>query len=205
MLTVTAPQSLAEKFPQLAPAPVPVKTKTVNAEGAITGENEDLGVMHAPDPVGHFMLVALPKVELSKLLITPDAVTERERAASVIGTVIALGPDCYKDPEPIVPDIVRQALVAGAPVSVSLIAPRPRFPSGPWCKAGDTVLFSRYAGKRFTITNRGAAIADLVPSETARAPDARAAIEKFQAFLRDNPVKPDRKPSIKSLIEEGRE
>ena len=45
----------------------------------------------------------------------------------------------------------RQALVAGAPVSVSLIAPRPRFPSGPWCKAGDTVLFSRYAGKRFKI------------------------------------------------------
>ena len=43
------------------------------------------------------------------------------------------------------------ALVAGAPVSVSLIAPRPRFPSGPWCKAGDTVLFSRYAGMRFKI------------------------------------------------------
>ena len=61
------------------------------------------------------------------------------------------------------------------------------------------------AGTRFTITNRGAAIADLVPSETTRAPDARAAIEKFQAFLRDSPVKPDRKPSIKSLIEEGRE
>ena len=39
----------------------------------------------------------------------------------------------------------------------------------------------------------------------SRAPDARAAIEKFQAFLRDNPVKPGRKPSIKSLIEEGRE
>ena len=51
----------------------------------------------------------------------------------------------------VTPDIVRQALVAGAPVSVSLIAPRPRFPSGPWCKAGDTVLFSRYAGKRFKI------------------------------------------------------
>ena len=33
----------------------------------------------------------------------------------------------------------------------------------------------------------------------------QAAIEKFQAFLRDSPVKPDRKPSIKSLIEEGRE
>ena len=128
-----------------------IKTKTLNADGAITGDNEDLGVMHAPDPVGHFMLVALPKVELSKLLITPDSVTDRERAASVIGTVIAMGPDCYKDPEPIVPDIVRAALAAGAPVSVSLIAPRPRFPSGPWCKQGDTVLFSRYAGKRFKI------------------------------------------------------
>lgn len=61
------------------------------------------------------------------------------------------------------------------------------------------------AGKRFTITNRGAAIADLVPSETTRVPDARAAIEKFQAFLRDNPVKLGRKTSTKSLIEEGRE
>jgi prevent-host-death family protein len=60
-------------------------------------------------------------------------------------------------------------------------------------------------GKRFTITNRGAAIADLVPSETARALDARAAIERFQAFLRDNPVKPGRKINTKSLIEEGRE
>jgi prevent-host-death family protein len=53
------------------------------------------------------------------------------------------------------------------------------------------------AGKRFTITNRGAAIADLVPSETARAPDARAAIEKFQAFLHDNPVKPSSKAAVK--------
>jgi hypothetical protein len=38
---------------------------------------------------------------------------------------------------------------AGTPVT--MLAARPRFPSGPWCKLGDTVLFSRYAGKRFTI------------------------------------------------------
>jgi prevent-host-death family protein len=61
------------------------------------------------------------------------------------------------------------------------------------------------AGKRFTITNRGEAIADLVPSETTRTPDARAAIEKFQAFMRDNPVKRQRQVSIKALIEAGRE
>ncbi len=61
------------------------------------------------------------------------------------------------------------------------------------------------AGKRFTITNRGEAIADLVPSEAGRAVDAKSAIEKFQAFLRDNPVKLGRKVSIKALIGEGRE
>ncbi len=147
--------STEERFPKLSKAASspaqPIRTKTVDADGAITGENEDLGVMHAPDPVGHFMLVALPKVELSKFLITPDSVTDRERAASVIGTVIAMGPDCYVDPPPIIPDIVADAIALGQPVSVSLIAPRPRFPSGPWCKQGDTVLFSRYAGKRFKI------------------------------------------------------
>lgn len=140
--------SLTKEFPSLSksagPAPA-IKTKVVDADGAITGDDEELGMLHAPDPVGHFMLVALPKVELSKLLITPDSVTDRERAASVIGTVMAMGPDCYLDPAPKLPD----NLPANAPVTV--LAARPRFPSGPWCKIGDTVLFSRYAGKRFKI------------------------------------------------------
>lgn len=109
---------------------------------------EDLGMMHAPDPVGHFMLVALPEVEIktAKGIYIPDATSERERVASVIGTVIAMGPDCYKDPDPVVP---RSALDAGVPIF--MLAPRPRFPSGPWCKVGDTIMFSRYGGKRFMI------------------------------------------------------
>lgn len=61
------------------------------------------------------------------------------------------------------------------------------------------------AGRRFTITSRGKAVADLVPSEAARAVDARAAIERFQAFLRENPVKAIRDVDIKALIEDGRE
>lgn len=59
------------------------------------------------------------------------------------------------------------------------------------------------AGKQFTITNRGKAIADLVPSRAAAKRDKAAAVEKFRAFMRANPVK--RKTSIKSLIAEGRE
>jgi len=59
------------------------------------------------------------------------------------------------------------------------------------------------AGKRFTITNRGKAIADLVPSEGQTAKDPAAAIDQFPAFKKSNPVRA--KIDIKAAIEEGRE
>jgi prevent-host-death family protein len=59
------------------------------------------------------------------------------------------------------------------------------------------------AGKRFTITNRGKAIADLVPCEPASPRNAAAAIAKFLAFKQANPVR--ERVDIKALIEEGRE
>lgn len=58
------------------------------------------------------------------------------------------------------------------------------------------------AGKRFTITHRGRAIADLVPSATATPRNARSAIEKFQAFIKANPV--GKRVDIRALIEDGR-
>ncbi len=57
------------------------------------------------------------------------------------------------------------------------------------------------AGKSFTITNRGEAIADLVPSSGLRTKDKSAAVEKIKAFMLENPV---RGVNIKELIEEGR-
>lgn len=57
-------------------------------------------------------------------------------------------------------------------------------------------------GRAFTITSRGEAVADLVPTKAARAPDPQAAIEKFQAFLRENPVRG--RVDVRPLIEEGR-
>jgi len=59
------------------------------------------------------------------------------------------------------------------------------------------------AGKRFTITNRGRAVAELGPPPTAAKADAKAAIEAFRAFRKANPV--DQKVHIKALIEEGRQ
>ncbi len=59
------------------------------------------------------------------------------------------------------------------------------------------------AGKRFTITNRGKAIADLVPTEAQATKDPSAAIDQFLAFMKQNPVRA--RVDIKALIEEGRE
>jgi prevent-host-death family protein len=61
------------------------------------------------------------------------------------------------------------------------------------------------AGRRFTITNRGQAIADLVPSAAAAAPDPAAAIDRFRAFLRDHPVKARDRIDVHTLVEEGRQ
>ena len=56
-------------------------------------------------------------------------------------------------------------------------------------------------GRSFTITNRGEAIADLVPSLGVRARDKVAGAERLKAFMLADPV---RRVNIKELIEEGR-
>ena len=56
-------------------------------------------------------------------------------------------------------------------------------------------------GKRYTITHRGAAIADLVPTEGARRHGAAAAVDEMKRFMAENPIKG---VNIKALIEEGR-
>ena len=59
------------------------------------------------------------------------------------------------------------------------------------------------AGKRFTITHRGEAIADLVPAEGAHPTNAAAAIERFQAFMRESPIAA-RDIDLRELTDEGR-
>jgi prevent-host-death family protein len=59
------------------------------------------------------------------------------------------------------------------------------------------------AGKRFTITNRGKAVADLIPSQTQEPRDIGAAIDKFLGFMKAHPVRG--LIDIRALIEDGRE
>ena len=59
-------------------------------------------------------------------------------------------------------------------------------------------------GKSFTITNRGVAVADLVPSARSPLNDRTAAVEDMRDFMRTSRV--DLKgTTIKALIGEGRD
>lgn len=101
------------------------KAFAFKAPAPVKEDRSDTELVQLPDPVGYHMLIALPtfaEVTASGIYI-PQAVNERERAATVVGVVLAQGSECYTDTR--------------------------KFPKGAWCKVGDTVLFSRYSGMRF--------------------------------------------------------
>ncbi len=80
-----------------------------------------------PRPTGWRIIVLPFKMdEKTKggIVITESAL-ERQQVGSQCGLVLAMGPQCYKDTE--------------------------RYPTGPWCKVNDWVVFARYAGSRIQI------------------------------------------------------
>ena len=83
-----------------------------------------------PDPTGYKLLCVLPDVS-DKLdgtdldLVKPTSTLRQEEHASTVLFVLKVGPDAYTD--------------SG------------KFPTGPWCKAGDFVLVRAYSGTRFKI------------------------------------------------------
>lgn len=57
------------------------------------------------------------------------------------------------------------------------------------------------SGRRYTITHRGEAIADLVPAKGAGRHDTASAVEELLRFMSQDPV---RGVDIRALLEEGR-
>jgi chaperonin GroES len=80
-----------------------------------------------PQPTGWRLLVLPFKMnEKTKGgVILNESTLERQQVASQCGNVLAMGSECYRDKD--------------------------RYPTGPWCKVGDWVLFARYAGSRINI------------------------------------------------------
>ncbi|MFV2061686.1 MAG: type II toxin-antitoxin system Phd/YefM family antitoxin [Gammaproteobacteria bacterium] len=58
------------------------------------------------------------------------------------------------------------------------------------------------AGESFTITNRGKAIAELIPTEIARQARAKKAVEAMQRIKKTRPVSDE---ELKKMINQGRD
>jgi len=88
--------------------------------------NEELD-RQLPRPVGYKLLIALPKVEetYESGLVKAEKTMYYEQVLSVVGVVLDMGEQAYKDPE--------------------------RYPTGPWCKVGDYVMFRSNSGTRFKV------------------------------------------------------
>ena len=80
-----------------------------------------------PKPSGYHILCAIPEIEaeFESGILKADATLQYEEMLTTVLFVVALGPDCYKDPT--------------------------RFPSGAWCKEGDFVLVRPNSGSRLVI------------------------------------------------------
>ena len=88
---------------------------------------EDLDAQ-LPVPVGYRVLVALPQIEETfdgTDLLKTDTTKSQEYVMSIIGLVMDMGEQAYNDSE--------------------------RFPTGPWCKQGDYVMFRANSGTRFKV------------------------------------------------------
>ena len=84
-----------------------------------------------PKPVGYRVLVALPNIDDTfdgSDLIKANTTKHHEYIMSIIGIVLDMGNEAYGDKE--------------------------RFPSGPWCKQGDYVMFRANTGTRFTVNGQ---------------------------------------------------
>lgn len=83
-----------------------------------------------PAPSGYKILLAMPdkKEKSDGGIFIPDELKDREHVASIVGLVMKIGPDAYKD--------------------------QTKFPGGPWCREGDWVLFKSYTGTRFKVKDQ---------------------------------------------------
>ena len=92
-----------------------------------TPEKQKKELEKVPTPTGFRMVLYPLKLEskTSGGLHLTDETVEQSQIATNVCKVLKMGPSCYKDKE--------------------------RFPQGPWCKEGNWVLITRYAGSRIKI------------------------------------------------------
>jgi len=90
-------------------------------------ENSKTDLEKLPNPTGWRLLVMPFKVkeETKGGIIIAQETLDRARVATQVGYVLKMGNLCYQDKD--------------------------KYPTGPWCKEKDWVIFARYAGSRMEI------------------------------------------------------
>ena len=103
------------------------KYKEINSREPLNPDNIKSVVDELPNPSGWRLLVLpfTPKDKTKGGIIFSQESLDRLRIATNCGYVLKIGPLAYYDKE--------------------------KYPTGPWCKKGDWVIFARYAGSRLPI------------------------------------------------------
>jgi co-chaperonin GroES (HSP10) len=102
-------------------------TEQVAVNEVVTDEEMEQQI---PKPVGYRVLIALPTIEetYDSGIVKADRTLNEERILSTMGIVLDMGAEAYSDKE--------------------------RFPTGPWCKIGDFVMFRPNSGTRFRVNGQ---------------------------------------------------
>lgn len=90
---------------------------------------EPANLKHVPNPTGYRMVVIpfdIPEFVGKSGIVLSSKTRESERLHATSHRIVKMGPECYTDPE--------------------------KFPDGPYCKEGDYILLSRYAGSKFNMS-----------------------------------------------------
>lgn len=103
------------------------KVKSVGVETS----DEPRVALKMPEPKGYKILIALPQPDEKTEggILKAQSTLEVEEVGSIVGLVLAMGPDAYSD--------------------------KSRFPSGPYCKVNDFVVMRSYSGTRFKVQQDG--------------------------------------------------
>lgn len=125
---MTEMTALERKWAEEAAAHQPVLEDAYDKEGSLDVSKIEQSVMdRIPKPTG-WRIIILPYrgAEKSKGgIVIAEQTRQREQVATVCGYVLSVGPLAYAD--------------------------EGKFPTGPWCKKGDWIVFGRYAGARLPI------------------------------------------------------
>ena len=125
-VTVSGVDAVAETTPAMT-ALERKRSERIEVEAVKEAELE----ASIPKPVGYRVLIALPNVEDTfgeSGLLKAESTRREEYILSTVGSVLDMGEQAYSDKE--------------------------RFPTGPWCKVGDHVMFRANTGTRFKVGNQ---------------------------------------------------